>query len=179
MKEKILKGKRALLRPPTRDDCPEFIEQSRKSAKFHRNLVSPPKDAADFAEFLERAEKIENESFLIIEVESQLIAGAVNLSQIFRRGFQNAYLGYYLFEKFTGKNLATEAVWLMLRHSFKTLKLHRLEANVQPENRASTRVLEKNGFAREGFSPKYLKIGGRWRDHERWAIVREHWKENV
>lgn len=174
-----MKGKKALLRPPTPNDFAEFTEQSKKSANFHRNLVSPPKDSAGFVEYLERAESIENESFLIIDAENERIAGAVNLSQIFRRGFQNAYLGYYLFEAFTGKGSATEAVNLILRYSFKALKLHRIEANVQPENTASISVLEKNGFTKEGFSPKYLKIGGRWRDHERWAIVRENWKEKI
>jgi ribosomal-protein-alanine N-acetyltransferase len=35
--------------------------------------------------------------------------------------------------------------------------------------------VKKNGFAKEGFSPKYLQIEGEWRDHERWAIINENW----
>jgi ribosomal-protein-alanine N-acetyltransferase len=100
----------------------------------------------------------------------------INLSQIFRGGFQNAYLGYGLGEKFTGQGLMTEAIELTLKHAFKTLKLHRVEANVQPNNIASIAVLRKTGFTKEGFSRKYLKIGGRWRDHERWAIIVEDYK---
>ena len=71
----------------------------------------------------------------------------------------------------------TEAVGLTLKFAFKNLKLHRVEANVQPQNLASIAVLRKNNFTEEGFSPKYLKIGGRWRDHERWAIIAENWKK--
>ena len=70
----------------------------------------------------------------------------------------------------------TEAVRLILRKAFIDLDLHRIEANVQPENKASIAVLRRNGFSKEGFSKRYLKIGGRWRDHERWAIIKEDWK---
>lgn len=171
-----MSGKKALLRPPTFEDFAEFTRASESSRKFHRGLVSPPVDRTGFDELLNRNETPENEFFLVCRAEDDAIAGAINLSQIFRSSFQNAYLGYYLFENFTGNGLMTEAVALILRRSFKTLKLHRVEANVQPENSASIKVLEKNNFAKEGFSPKYLKIGGRWRDHERWAIIVENWR---
>jgi ribosomal-protein-alanine N-acetyltransferase len=100
----------------------------------------------------------------------------INLSQIFRGGFQNAYLGYGLGVNFTGRGFMTEAIALVLRFAFKDLKLHRIEANVQPENLSSIAVLKRNGFTKEGFSRRYLKIGGKWRDHERWAIIAEDWK---
>jgi ribosomal-protein-alanine N-acetyltransferase len=64
-----------------------------------------------------------------------------------------------------------EALEAIVRHAFRVMKLHRLEANIQPGNRASIALAKSCGFRKEGFSPRYLKIGGRWRDHERWAIV--------
>ena len=67
----------------------------------------------------------------------------------------------------------TEGLQLALQHAFTTLKLHRLEANIQPRNRASIALVKRCRFRREGFSPRYLKIGGRWRDHERWAMLAE------
>jgi ribosomal-protein-alanine N-acetyltransferase len=70
----------------------------------------------------------------------------------------------------------TDALKLMLRHAFGKLKLHRLEANIQPGNAASIALVRRAGFVREGFSRKYLKIGGKWRDHERWAIIAEDWQ---
>jgi [ribosomal protein S5]-alanine N-acetyltransferase len=177
MKERILKGKKVFLRQPKTEDFAEFSKLAKASRKFHRGLVNPPKDREGFDEYLLRNEKPENACFLICALENKVIAGTVNLSQIFRSGFQNAYLGYYLFAGFTGKGLMTEAIRLILKYSFKTLKLHRIEANVQPQNKDSIAVLQRAGFTKEGFSRKYLKFGGRWRDHERWAIIVEDWRK--
>ena len=64
-----------------------------------------------------------------------------------------------------------EGLRALTLHAFTTLQLHRLEANIQPNNTASIALVTACGFAIEGFSPRYLKIGGQWRDHERWAIL--------
>ena len=63
---------------------------------------------------------------------------------------------------------------LVLALAFEDLALHRVEANVQPANQRSVRLLQVAGFAREGFSKKYLYIDGDWRDHERYAMLREN-----
>lgn len=165
------------MRPPKILHYKEFAARAAESRKFHKNFVSPPVTPENFDELLRRNENETNKLFLIFRAADDAIAGAINLSQIFRRGFQNAYLGYYLFEEFAGNGYMTEAVKLILDYSFKILKLHRIEANVQPENKASIKVLKRCGFTQEGFSRKYLKIGGRWRDHERWAIIVEDWKK--
>ena len=119
-----------------------------------------------------------NECFLLCRTQDDAVCGQINFSQIFRRAFQNAYLGYLLFHGFTGHGYMTEAVGLALGRAFNHLRLHRVEAHVQPNNLPSIAVLERNGFVKEGFSRRYLKIGGRWRDHERWAIIKEDWLKN-
>ncbi len=172
-----LRGTKLYLRYPNEKDLFELTTLNPASKRLHRGLVKPPTDEKSFYDYLKRNDSEENECLLICKIERKKIVGAVNLSQIFRAVFQNAYLGYYIGAEFAGKGLMTEAVGLILKFAFKDLKLHRVEANVQPHNPASIAVLQKNNFTKEGFSRKYLKIGGRWRDHERWAIIAEDWRK--
>jgi len=171
----ILRGKKVYLRRPNASDCSEFIEMARTSEKFHRGLMNPAKTPEEYKRFLQRVDNDQTESFLICRIEDDAIAGVINLSQIFHGAFQNAYLGYGLGIDFARRGYMTEAVNLILRFAFTELDLHRVEANVQPQNAPSIRLLERCGFKKEGFSEKYLKVDGRWRDHERWAIIRENW----
>jgi ribosomal-protein-alanine N-acetyltransferase len=92
--------------------------------------------------------------------------------------FHSAYLGYYAFEPFAGSGYMSDGLGLVLNEAFGALDLHRLEANVQPGNLPSIRLVSGLGFRLEGFSPRYLKIAGRWRDHERWAILRDEWPKS-
>lgn len=101
----------------------------------------------------------------------------IAINQIVRGNLQSAYLGFRIGAAYAGSGYMTLALPLVLRHAFDTLRLHRLEANIQPENDASIALVRRAGFTREGFSRRYLKINGRWRDHERWAILREDWLE--
>lgn len=71
------------------------------------------------------------------------------------------------------RGLMTEALRQTCAHAARELSLHRLEANIQPENHASIALVRRVGFQKEGYSPRYLKIGGAWRDHERWALLLE------
>ena len=114
-------------------------------------------------------------AFFIWLNDPRALAGVVNLSEIVRGGFQSAYLGYYAFAPYAGRGLMKEGLAQVITHAFKVMKLHRLEANVQPGNRRSKALVKSLGFRREGLSPRYLKIAGRWRDHERWAILSEDW----
>jgi ribosomal-protein-alanine N-acetyltransferase len=164
------------LRYPAQSDFEELVERFRGSRELFKGLASTKFDSDSFNEMLKSADTETKQSFLICRTEDDAIVGTITLSQIFRKAFQNAYLGYQLFGGFTRNGFMTEAVDLVLRFAFSDLGLHRIEANVQPENKPSIAVLKRNGFAKEGFSRRYLKIAGRWRDHERWAILKEDWK---
>jgi len=98
------------------------------------------------------------------------------LNNIIRGAFQNAFVGYYAFVPYTGQGYMSEGMSLALTHAFRKLKLHRLEANVQPGNDASLALVRRCGFTLEGFSRRYLKVHRQWRDHERWAILAENFK---
>ena len=169
-------GERVLLREPNRKDRAEFLALNRASKHFHRGLVSPPLTQEQFAAFLKRANRETSICVFICLVTDGSIIGAISLSQLFRGGFQNAYLGYYVGAQYSGQGLMTEALQLLLRYAFKDLRLHRLEANIQPGNIASIALVKRAGFVLEGYSKRYLKICGRWRDHERWAILADDWK---
>jgi ribosomal-protein-alanine N-acetyltransferase len=173
----IIKGKRVLLRPPVKDDGPEYLGVNRRSAKFNRGLASPPVSATQFESYLKRSTQPDSACFLICRTQDGAVMGSIALSQIFHGGFRSAYLGYQIGEEFSRQGYMTEALQLMLGHAFGKLKLHRLEANIQPENAASIALVKRAGFVKEGYSRRYLKIAGRWRDHERWAILVEDWRK--
>ncbi len=157
-------------------DREEFVELNRESRVLHRGFASPAKTAKEFADFLERSQRGDFACFLICLKSNEKIVGAISLSQIFMGPFRSAYLGYHIGAEYANQRLMTEALPLILKYAFKDLKLHRVEANIQPGNKASIALVRRAGFVREGFSRRYLKIDGRWRDHERWAILAEDWK---
>jgi len=171
-----VKGKKVFLRYVREGDFEEMRKLFDESRKFYKGLIDTPDTPEKFAAYVARNESDTYECFVICRASDERIVGSINLSQIFRKAFQNAYLGYSLGVNYTGQGYMTEAVALVLQFAFKDLKLHRIEANVQPENKASIAVLKRCGFTLEGFSRKYLKIGGKWRDHERFAIIIEDWK---
>ena len=115
--------------------------------------------------------------FVVLKTGGDLI-GVVNIDSIVRGAFQSGYLGYYGFIPHVGLGLMREGLSQVVSRAFRELKLHRLEANIQPENERSIALVRGLGFRLEGFSPKYLKVCGRWRDHERWAILAEEWKRS-
>lgn len=170
---------RVQIRAPTPLDQREVTELARASAAWLEGWVSPPTEAQGFAAYLRRCEGDDYEGMLVCLRESGTIVGAVNLSQIFFGNFQNAYVGYWIGAPYAGQGLMTEAVGLVLHHAFQTLDLHRVEANIQPENAASIALVKRLGFTLEGFSRRYLRVGGEWRDHERWAILAEDWLPGV
>jgi ribosomal-protein-alanine N-acetyltransferase len=167
---------RVFIRAPARDDRREFTALMRASRAFHSPWATAPTDDERFAAYLADARRTDFEALLLCRGEDGAIVGFFNLSQIVRRRLQSAYLGYAVGEPFAGQGYMRDGIELVLRHSFVALQLHRIEANIQPGNTNSLALAQGAGFRREGFSPRYLKIGGRWRDHERWAILVEEWR---
>jgi ribosomal-protein-alanine N-acetyltransferase len=167
------------LRAPTAADEDEFTSLMRISRAFHRPWASAPADHERYVAYLNDAARDDFEAFLVCRAEDDVIVGFFNLSQIVHRSFQSAYLGYAAGRPYAGQGYMSEAIQLVLGAAFGELGLHRVEANIQPGNAPSIALAEGAGFKREGFSPRYLKIGGRWRDHERYAILAEDWLTSV
>lgn len=152
-------------------DQEEFVAAALRSRKLHYPWVSPPVGPSGFRALVERSQGPVNQGYLVRQAGTDELVGFVNISNIVRGFFQSAYLGYYAFAGHERQGLMRAALGLTVRTAFTKLKLHRLEANIQPGNTASIALVRSCGFSQEGYSPRYLKIRGRWRDHERWAIL--------
>ena len=159
------------IRRPEPQDRREFVALMRDSVDFHYPWVSAPITPELFDQYLASRRLPTEDGFLIIERRSHDIAGVINLNVITRGPFQSAYLGYYAGAKFAGRGYMRQGLHEVVDIAFSDLGLHRLEANIQPDNEPSLALAARSGFSREGFSEAYLKIYGRWRDHERWAIL--------
>lgn len=166
---------RLVVRALTADDGRELVQAVKRSRRLHHPWIYPPSTARAFRVYLAASAGASKQTFVARRADDGAIVGVVSLSEIVRGTFQSAYLGYYGLEPQVGRGLMSEAVRIVVDHAFRVLKLHRIEANIQPANAASIALVRRLGFAREGFSPRYLKIGGRWKDHERWAVLSEDW----
>jgi ribosomal-protein-alanine N-acetyltransferase len=175
--ERIRLG-RVSLRRPRLEDHAAYVHLLRTSEDFHRPWFPsqpPGHDPASPAAFehLVRANGMvsRRERRFIVGREGDELLGMVNLSEIVRGSFQSCYLGYWIGVEHAGRGHMTEALCHTVELAFTELRLHRIEANIRPENEPSLRVIQRLGFQREGYSPRYLEIDGEWRDHERWALL--------
>jgi len=163
------------LSQPSADDADEFIAAARASAVLQHPWVSPPDTPERYAAFAGRAAREDQHSYLIRHDECGELVGYVNINNIVRGALRSGYLGYAAFASHSGRGLMTAGMRAVIGDAFATLGLHRLEANIQPQNTRSLGLVQRLGFRREGFSPRYLMIDGEWRDHERWAVLAEDW----
>jgi len=164
-------GARVRLRVLDRIDREEFLELARESRELHRPWTYPPERADQFDDLFARSRRDDFVCLLACRTDGAAIAGVFTVSQIVRGAFQSAYLGYYARASLSRQGLMREAMEQVLDHAFGPLGLHRVEANIQPGNLPSVALACGAGFRLEGFSPRYLLIGGQWRDHERYAIT--------
>jgi ribosomal-protein-alanine N-acetyltransferase len=171
----IATGARVVLRVPTPDDLDELADLGKLSRRLHHPWLKAPSTREEVDGWLARLEGDRYASLLVSLRETGAIVGVFNLSEIVRGSFHSCYCSYWAHALHAGSGLMSEGLELLVRHVFGTMRLHRLEANIQPGNTASIALVRNAGFRLEGFSPRYLKIGGRWRDHERWAMTREDW----
>lgn len=162
-----------VLRPVAAGDRDAFVASACASRRLHGRWVGAPCDAAAFARHLARFDGVAHFGFVVCRRDDGALAGAIHLTHVVYGVLCSGYLGYYAFAGHERQGLMKAGLSLLIRHAFGPLRLHRLEANIQPDNSASIALVRACGFSQEGFSPAYLKLGGRWRDHQRWAIVRD------
>lgn len=155
-------------------DFDEIAALARASVDLHHPWV-PAWEGTEqaFRVYLGRFDEPTHEGFLICSRATGAIVGGVNVNNIVRGTLQTGTLGYVAYAPTTGHGYMTEGLGLVVGLAFTMLGLHRLEANIQPANTPSIRLVERLGFQREGYSPRFQYVNGAWRDHERWAITAE------
>jgi ribosomal-protein-alanine N-acetyltransferase len=171
-------GARVAIRLLERHDRDAFLALARDSRDLHRPWTYPPERPEQFEELYSRSRRDDFVCLVAFAPDTGELVGVFTISQIFRGAFQSAYLGYYANQRHAGQGLMREALEQVLDHSFGPLALHRIEANIQPGNHPSIALARGAGFRLEGFSPRYLLIGGQWRDHERYALTAEDRAQN-
>lgn len=110
-------------------------------------------------------------AFLVLDQDQREVLATFTFANVVRGAFQACHLGYGLAAKEQGRGLMGEALRAGLDWAFGPLGLHRVMANYQPHNTRSGKLLERLGFRREGYAPKYLRLDGEWRDHILTALV--------
>ena len=179
-RDATIAGANVYLRPPRLSDAAAFHAAVRASGALHRGWTSAPKTRERYAKFVSRytaaGKPPVNAGFLVFRRHDDALVGVYNFSEIVRGAFQSAYLGYFAFAPLAGKGLMSEGLALALDVAFGKLKLHRVEVNIQPNNARSLALATRLGFTREGYSRRYVKISGRWRDHVRFAMLAEDWR---
>ena len=154
-------------------DRKELLELSTKSRTLHNPWITPPLTPHAFRAYYKRTLRDDHEGMVCCLRDSDVIFGVINLNNIVHGTFLSASLGYYVSIDHTGRGLMTHALNQVTQFAFKNLGLHRIEANIQPDNEPSRRLVQRCGFVLEGFAPRFLYIEGKWRDHERWSLVDE------
>ncbi|WP_310739519.1 GNAT family N-acetyltransferase [Microbispora sp. H10830] len=165
---------RVTLRRISSFDQDEFLERVHASVDLHQPRMSLPATPEAFQTFLGRFDEGQSaEGLLVCLRDTGAIAGNVNINSIIRGRFQSGSLGYAAFAPYASQGNMSEGLGLVLRHAFEELRLHRLEAQIRPDNQASIKLVQRHGFRYEGYSPDLLFIDGAWRGHERWAITND------
>jgi [ribosomal protein S5]-alanine N-acetyltransferase len=170
---------RVVLRAPVAADRDEYLALRDASREHLREWEATPPDGMDvfgpqvFDRFLTSAATETSHRYLVCLVSDGRIAGQVSLSNLTRWPFLSCTLGYWIGAAFARQGLMREALILAIGKAFGEFGLHRVEANIVPENAASKALVKSLGFRFEGLAERYLHINGKWRDHERWSLTAE------
>ncbi len=175
-----LPTERLVLREFTERDLQAVYEYASDS-EVVRYMEWGPNTEKETRDFIKRAMASHGEKprrdyqlAVVLKEEDRLI-GSCGL-HVSNPDHQEAWIGYCFNRHFWGKGYATEAARRLVAFGFDELKLHRIFATCDPQNKGSVRVLEKAGMRREGLLHEHKRVKGRWRDSFLYAILNNEWK---
>lgn len=166
-----LTSPRVLIRQMERWDQDEFLDLVRASKALHDRWIYPPSTPEEFTAHVARLDGGTAAGFVVCLRATGAIVGYVGIRDIVHSSYQRGVLGFGAFVPYARCGYMAEGLGLVIRHAFGPMGLHRLEADIEPANQASRRLVQRLGFRLEGFSPAFIKVQGAWRDFERWAII--------
>lgn len=170
-------GGRVYLRRVESRDRQKIVRLAQASTTLHNPWIETPTSSALFNHYFDRIRSKNATGSLVCLKHNDDIVGVINLNEILLGAFRSARVSYYVSHEHQGKGLMTEGLKLLANQAFSTIGLHRIEAAIQPNNLLSKRLVKRCGFHYEGLAKGYLYIDGKWRDHERWALI--HNRETV
>jgi len=181
MEKTILKSKRLILKTLDGNSAAEVLAYYQRNKEFLSQWEPNKKEeyyTLDYQIKLlkDQQKKMKNGTLFrlwIYKKSNNQLIGSIAFNNIIRGSFQSCHLGYKLDKDEINQGYMTEAIKTAVDYAFKELKLHRIEANIMPKNKASLKVVEKLGFINEGISKKYLKINGSWEDHIHMVLLIE------
>ncbi|PHR94437.1 MAG: 30S ribosomal protein S5 alanine N-acetyltransferase [Robiginitomaculum sp.] len=165
------------LRPPKWADFDDWVTLRREN-RAHLKPWEPSWNEAHLSRTAYRARLVQFKKmiaqdtgypFHVFRSGDDHLVGACNITSVKRGSMRTAHIGYWVGEKYARNGFARAAVRACLRFAFEDIGLHRIEAAVRAENKASINLLEKTGFTQEGTARGMLKIDGEWRDHLMYA----------
>src|SRR5271169_789051 len=138
-----------VLSAPSPADASDFIAAVRASRKLLHPWVDPPDTADRFTAYLNRAARADQASYLVRHADCGGLVGYANVNNIVRGALQSGHLGYAGFASHAGRGFMTAGLAAVITDAFGNLGLHRLEANIQPDNARSLAVVRRLGLRRE------------------------------
>jgi RimJ/RimL family protein N-acetyltransferase len=166
----LLEGRNVNLRIMEREDLPVLHEWD-NNPQF-RGEYEPPKQETK-AELERLYDGLKDSQWFFVEKKDGVKIGYI--AHFLRAG--ETELGYNIVPTDRRKGYASEAIRIMVDYLFLSKDIVRIQAKADPENLASWKALEKNGFTREGILRKTYYCRGEWRDDCMYSILREEWKE--
>ena len=174
-----LRGKRVHLRGPTADDADGVFALFSNPGVMRYWSRAPMRERGEaeglIGEMLEAFSKRELINWVIVDADDRVI-GTCTLFHFDPR-HRRAEVGYALHSHHWGRGLASEAATLAIDWVLRTLDLHRVEADIDPRNDASRRLLERLGFRREGVLRERFFVGDAATDSEWFGVLATEWRE--
>ena len=174
-----LRGKRLRLRGPTPDDADDLFALFSDPRVMRYWSRAPMRERGEaeglIGEMLEAFERRELINWVIVGHNDHAI-GTTTLFHFDPR-HRRAEVGYALRSDHWGRGFASEAVSLAIDWALRTLDLHRVEADIDPRNDASRRVLERLGFRSEGVLRERFFVGDAATDSELFGVLATEWRE--